>query len=265
MKASILCSPLLMGCLLLSLAGQGVCEERRVMILPEIHIPPYHIIEEGNYGGIAVDIYRLLARNLNWNIDFLPCPSMKRCFFLAAEGKLDIGSELILDNQGYRDYLYYLQPPIETSPSTLAFYLQNSAANIGDYDDLSGLTVGILYGFYYFEPFGSDSSIHKVVVINRTQLFNMLAARRIDTIVGIEVFIDRLLNKSRFINLFKKSDYRVERKSALHIVVPSKSPFSKERLKIEEAWRQLVESGKVRKIYKKNGVELPPPTQRAPK
>jgi len=63
-------STLLIGCLLLSLAGHGLCAERRVMMLAAVHIPPYYIIDKGQYSGIIVDIQRLIAEELNWNVDF---------------------------------------------------------------------------------------------------------------------------------------------------------------------------------------------------
>jgi len=263
MKVSCLRSPLLMGCLLLSLASQGLCEGRRVMMAPVINIQPYYINDKGKYSGIWIDILRLIAVKLNWAVEFLECPSMKRCYFLAAEGNLDIGADNVIE-EGYRDYLYYLQPPIETTLSTLVFYIKNDAVNILKYDDLSGLTVGTLIGGNYFELFSSDSSIHKIAVPDHIQRFKMLEAGRIDAFVGKEVLVDGYLNRSRFKDLFKKADYRVEKKAAAYIMIPKKSSFAKDRFKIEAVLKQLVESGKVREIYKQYGVELPPPTQKAP-
>jgi len=267
MKVSYLRYPLLMGCLLLSLAGQGVCEDRRrVMMLPAIHFPPYMVTDKGKYNGIVIDIQRLIAEKLNWTVDFFDCPSLARCHFLAEEGKLGIYVEMTLDNKGYRDYLYYLQPSIEAITSKYVFYIQKKGAvNIRSYDDLSGLTVGTVIGGIYFEPFNSDPSIHKFEVPDWMQLYKMLETGRIDAYLGLEDLNDVYLNSSRFKGLFKKADYRAETIRSVHIVLPKKSSFTKDRFKIEEVLRQLVESGKVREIYKRYGIELPSPTQQAPK
>jgi len=243
-----------MGCLLLALARQGLCEERRMMMAPVMHGPPYWMIDKGQYSGLLIDIERLITEKLNWGIDFIECPSFKRCILLAEEGKLDIGGAL--SNKGSKDRLYYLQPPLETTTSRVAFYLSKDAVDIKRYDDLSGLKVGTMIGHSYFEPFDSDSSIQKVRVPGAIQLFKMLEAGRIDAIVSpYEDVSDEMISRSRYKTLFKKADYRVERKAAYHIVIPKKSPFSKDKPKIEEVLRQLVESGKVREIYKQYGLD----------
>jgi len=258
-------SSLLVGCLPLSLAGQAECEERRVMVVGAYHSPPYGIIDRAQYSGIHIYILRLIAEKLNFDIDILKCPSLKRCYLLEEEGKLDTGVEVVTDNKGYKDYLYYLRPPLESSLSTTVFYLQMSSPNIRTYEDLSGLTVGMEIDVKYFEPFDSDSALKKYQVPRQIQLFKMLKSGRIDVFLDYEEIGDATLNASRFKGLFKKAEYRAIRNVVLNIVVPKKSPFAKDRFKIEAVWRQLVESGKVREIYKQYGVDLPPPTQQTPK
>jgi len=269
MKACFLRSPLLMWCLLLhtslSLAGQGVCEDRRVMMIPVSNIPPYYIIDEGHYAGIAIELYGLITERLNWDIDYLECPSGKRCDLLAEEGKLDIYGNLVMGN-AYLGYLHYLKPPIEKTPSTIVFYLQKGTAKIESYSDLKGLTVGrALDDENFYEPFISDPSINMFIAVGDIQLFKMLEAGRIDTVIGDEDSTDGYLNNSHLKDRFRKAAYRVDRNAALHITIPKKSPFAKDRLEIEAVLQQLIKSGKVREIYKKYGVDWTPPTQQAPK
>ncbi len=220
------------------------------MSVPAFDSPPYGIIDKGQYSGIFVDTYRLIIEKLNWRVEFIECPSIERCLLLAEEGKLDMGAIT-----SYRDYLYYLQPPIDTIHKTGVFYLQKGAPNIEEYDDLLGLTVGILIGSTFFKPFTSDSPIDIVEVPNRVQLLDMLALGRIDAFFGDEYLTDVLLKGKRFRALFKKADYRIKKKAMTHIAISKKSPFAKDRSKVEEVLRQLVELGKVREIYQKYGAD----------
>jgi len=103
--------PLMLVCLLF--AGLAMSEERRVMMIPAIHIPPYYILDKGKYSGISVEITRLLAEKLNWNVDFGKCP-LKRCYLLAQEGQLDIATYVVIENKFDSDHLHHLQPPIRT-------------------------------------------------------------------------------------------------------------------------------------------------------
>jgi len=244
-----------------------VCEERREMLISVAHYPPYYIIDEGRYSGLIIDIQKLIAKKLNWKFNIFECPTDKRCQYLAAEGGLDIFTDLVVENKASKDYFHYLQPPIETTPSILAFYLLKNAPNLKKFDDLKGLRVGVLITEYagYPELLNSDLSIQKSPVKTYIQLFKMLAAGRIDTFVEEEVTVDGSLENTRFSDLFTKADFRIERKSANYIVVPNNSPYAIDRFKIEEVLQQLIESGKVQEIFKQYGVEQHPPTEQAPK
>jgi len=118
MKASFLRS-LLMGCLLLSLAGQGLCEERRVIRAAIRHWPPSMIITQGAYSGIDVEILRLIAKQFNWKMEFIECPA-KRCFIMLEQGELDISSGRFSLREAY---LYFVEPPLFVA-SEIVFYFQ---------------------------------------------------------------------------------------------------------------------------------------------
>jgi len=259
MKASCLRSPLLMGCLLLSLAGQGVCEERRVLRSDITHNPPSAIIDKGTYSGIDVEILRLIANHFNWRIEFFECPS-KRCDIMLSQGELDITSDLMTEE---KKYLHFIEPPLYVSSARVFYFRKGAGLKIEKYEDLKNLTIGMIIRVKYFEPFASDATLVKFPLPFELQLFKMLESGRIDTFVGHEITSDESLKEGGFENKFEKALYRVDPKEKGGIVISKKSPYAKDRFKIGAFIQQLFDSGKIKEIEAKYGYSST--VQQAPK
>jgi len=252
MKASCLRSPLLMGCLLLSLAGQGVCEERRVLRFGS------NVSETRNY---SLDIVKHAAKKLNWKFEHFECP-WKRCLFMMGSGEVDMMGRLFKTPEREK-FMYYVEPPYFSE--RIAFYfLQGLGAKVREYRDLMGLSIAVLRGSAYFEPFDSDLTLNKKSITHHLQRYKMLQAGRIDTFIGNELLFDVLLKQSEFKNQFEKAPYQVSAGND-YFTMLKKSPYAKDRLKFDEVLKQLIDSGKVKEIFEKYGTEWNPPTQQAPK
>jgi len=253
MKASFLRSPLLMGCLLLSLVGQGVCEERRGLRFGST------FSDSARDPHLAV--VKLAAENLDWKAEYFECP-FKRCLFMMGSGDLDMMG-LLFKTPEREASLYYIEPPY-AAERIVFYFLKGRGSEIREYKDLSDLTIGVMVGVKHFEPFNSDVTLDKFVVPFDEQRFKMLQAGRVDTFVGDEITDDILLKESNFKGQFEKSPYRVNAGNDYY-AISKKSPYAKDRFTFGEVLKQLVDSGKVKEIYNKYGVEWNPPTQQAPK
>jgi len=254
MKASVLRSSLLMVCLLLSLAGQGVCEDRRVM--------RYGSTYSDSTDDFSFAIVEFAAMKLNWKVDVWECP-WKRCLLMMESGDLDMLGSLFKTQEREKG-MFYVEPPYVSE--MVAFYFQKSlGSQLTEYKDLKGLTIGVTIGQKYFEPFDSDSALDKFEMPwVSDQFFKMLKSGRIETFIDNEYFSDRTIKNSRFKDLFEKAPYRVKAGND-YFAISKKSPYFKDRFKFAKVLKQIIESGKVKEIFNKQGYEWHPPTQQAPK
>jgi len=129
-----------------------------------------------------------------------------------------------------------------------SIFKKGKGSQVKGYGDLRGLTIGTDIRGKYFEPFDSDTTLDKFEVPFKIQLFKMLEAGRIDTFAGNEITFDETLKKAGFEKMFEKAPYRVDTKVKGGIVISKKSPFAKDRFKIGEFIRQLLDSGKIMEI-----------------
>jgi len=254
MKASCLRSPLLMACLLLSLAGQGVCEERRVLRFGFID-------SDTNFPEFA--IVKLAAKKLNWKVGIWECPSWKRCLLMIESGDLDMIGWLFKTPER-EFFMYYIEPSYFTERMVL-YFLKGKGSDVREYKDLTGLTIGVMIGAKYFEPFDSDATLDKFETPGvADQDLKMLKAGRIDALIAEEGAWDQYIKDSEFNGKFEKAPYSVDAGND-YFVISKKSPYAKDRFKFGEVLKQLIDSGKVKEIFNKYGLEWIPPTQQAPK
>jgi len=252
MIASSLRSPILMGCLLLSLAGQGVCEERRVI---------RYSSGGAEFRDFSFEIVTLVTKKLDWKLEHFECP-WKRCLLMMESGELDIMG-FLFKTPKREDYLHFIEPPYR-SERIVFYFLKGNGANVKKYEDLMGLTIGVFIGGRFFEPFDSDKTLNKFEVPFYEQRWKMLKAGRIDTLPANEIVADSNIEKMGYIGLFEKAPYRVVAGND-YFAISKKSPYAKDRFIFGEVLKQLIDSGKVKEIFKKYGVEWNPPTQQAPK
>jgi len=253
MIASLLRSPLLIGCLLLSLAGQGVCEERRSL--------QYSAGNLATGYSLSFEIVKLAASKLDWKIEYFPC-TWKRCLLMMESGNLDMMGTLFKTRERAK-YMHYIEPPYFSE--SIVFYFQKGlGSGVREYKDLKGLTIGIIIGIKYFEPFDSDLSLDKFSVTYNEQRHKMLDAGRIDTLITAEIGREADLIGSKYKGLFEKAPYHVKAGDN-YFAISKKSPFTKNKLEFGNVLKQLIDSGKVKEIYTKLGLEWRPPTQQAPK
>jgi len=244
------------------LAGQGVCEERRAVRTPIFELPRFYINKHGTYSGIDIDLIRIITRLLKWEVLFLECP-WKRCLLMMESGVLDVVGYLVKAPERL-EYMYFIDPPYQYSGNAAFYFLKGKGSDVKTYNDLNGLTIGVVIGARYFEPFDSDATLDKFQLSVDEQRFKMLQTGRIDTFLDVDVYVDFILKNNEFKGKFEKAPYVVKSKSG-YFGISKKSPYAKDRFKFGEVLKQLIDSGKVKEIHNKYGFEWHPPTQQAPK
>ncbi|WP_088331422.1 transporter substrate-binding domain-containing protein [Lacimicrobium sp. SS2-24] len=213
--------------------------------------PPFIIYQpEQAPHGLDITIIERISQETGIALDYLPCP-FARCIRMLETGEADIYISLF-HSEEREQWIHFIEPPI-TTDSPQAFYLpKDSALSIDDYDDLKDLSIGVLRDSEYFEQFDQDSTLNKIPVVKNHMLIDMLLKQRIDVVIGSEIVMDYLINKSGNAPLIKKAQYRrhasrpvyigISRRSAqLHLLPNLERTVQK--LKAEGVFHQIYEQG----------------------
>jgi polar amino acid transport system substrate-binding protein len=107
-----------------------------------------------------------------------------RCLEMLRTGDADLITGIAYTDER-AEYIEYI--PTSYWSVCPAFYTQTGrGAEIADYDDLYGYTIGYSLDSAYFEPFDSDTRLDKLGVSTEGQLLQMVALGRIDVTIGTE-------------------------------------------------------------------------------
>ncbi|WP_207681069.1 substrate-binding periplasmic protein [Desulfonema magnum] len=188
--------------LLLCLPVQPVfCEETKIRVALA-HWPPWKIINQGKFGGIDVEILKVIGTYLNISFEFSECP-WRRCLDMVKNGEVDMITSFGKTPEREK-YVYYLEPPYALGK--IVFYTKKAKGPlIRQYEDLYKEKIGSLKGSVYFEAFDNDSEINKTEVTWEHQFFRMLSSGRISVIIGYETVTDYLIITEGFQGQFEKA------------------------------------------------------------
>jgi len=224
----------------------AVTEQNVVRIATHVE-PPYIELVDGKYVGMHIDILKLLIKNLNKKIVFIPCP-FARCMLLLQEGKADIIIGL-RKTKAREQHLAYLPLPYDTQSFPLRFYLsRDSRLKINDYEDLKEINIGTIRGASYFDPFDNDSELTKTAVNNHNQLIKMLLKGRIDTFIEREESVLPWINKDIYLNHIKLAKYQYDKSVESYIAISRKSPLFFEWSDFSAMQNKLLKSGEINRL-----------------
>lgn len=216
------------------------------------HWPPWKIYENGEFGGIDVDIVREMARRTGLDIELVHC-TWKRCIEMLRSGDLDMVTSF-----GYTDerdqFSVYIEPSY--SHSSVCFYARKGeTTQINGIDDLVGRTVGHIKGASYFREFNTSESIKKMGVANDIQLFKMLDSGRVDFIIGFETARDRQIQLFGFEDQVLKLEYRIE-KLPVYLALSRQSPARVCIPMIEKALEDMLNDGFIEKAIQSHTLQI---------
>jgi polar amino acid transport system substrate-binding protein len=194
--------------------------------------PPYRIVGTENgrpsYSGLYVDILRLVAADLDLELDFVELP-FARAFRAMEAGGADImlGPNRSVERE---TYLRYLDPPLPREPKV--FLQTRTAPPIRDYGDLTGRSIAVLRGATYFDPFDGDTALDKIVVDDYPAAMRLVSLGRVDAMVIPELQAVWLLRQGGF--QLQVAPWRVAGRDS-HIVLARTSPLMDRINEIEAA------------------------------
>lgn len=231
--------------LLLGLACASHAEPRDVGVATDFW-PPFRIEQpDGSITGIDVDLMKLVGKEMgvHFDINIYPWP---RCLRYMKGGVQDIMTG-VAKTAGRTEYIVYSEIPYYScSP---AFYARKNHDDIvREYEDLRGQVIGYTRDSAYFTRFDSDTGLRKFDKNNELQLLKMLAAGRLDLIIGTDCQVDYDIMRLGLQGTIQKMPYQPEDKVKLYIGISHKSPFLERLDELNRVLKKFVDEGMVERI-----------------
>jgi polar amino acid transport system substrate-binding protein len=171
-------------------AGAAIGSEKLRVAM--VNWPPAKIVEHGRFGGTDVLMLEELASQIGIVLEYVECP-WRRCLVMIEAGEVDLISSITKSPERER-YLQFIEPPYRDGYD-IHFYTRGT--DLKRYEDLQGLTIGLIRGSAYFDRFDQDQSLAKFAVTREDQLIDMLSRGRLDVVVGVGRNLDYLIQRQR--------------------------------------------------------------------
>lgn len=220
--------------------------EPRTLKVPVNAFPPWIIVDKKGIHGIDIDILNAVGARMGLRFTYVECPWL-RCLRLMEGGAGDLMSGLFRSPDREK-YLAYIDPPYYQDPPKVFYTLADRPKAIHKYDDLKGLSIGVVAGTLYFPRFDNDTQLEKQVFHEEPQLVRLLGAGRIDTFISTEVEADILIEKAGLSGRFNKSVLEDAESGESYFALSRLSKHQDLAPALSETIRQLKASGELVRI-----------------
>lgn len=210
-------------------------------------LPPWKMKQGDRFIGAYTEIVRELARRMDAELVIVECP-LTRCLRMMATGEADIIIG-VQDNDERRQYIQFLTTPFLQHGYAKVFYQhKGNMRAINRYEDLYGLRIGVKAGANYFSPFDGDKQLRKEPVNSYEQNFAKLLRDRLDVVIVAEGEGEYYLSTLKLRDQIRKASFRYLDATPRYIGLASNSSIMQQRDVIENAMKNMVDSGSVRAI-----------------
>lgn len=214
-------------------------------LIPVDHYPPWKIADQEEISGIDIELVTVLLSEIDHTPVFESYPWI-RCIKMMETGDADILTGVLKRPEREED-MHFIEPPYKTK-SCKALYILKESEDIATYEELRGKVIGAKRGVKFFKRFDEDPSI-QIEEIHTDELnFMKLVAGRIDAVIVTESIGDYLLAKSGLGQKIKKASFRYDKEVPVYFAVSKKSPLMSRVHELEDAARQLKQSGRFDQI-----------------
>src|SRR5512132_3447093 len=133
-------------CLAVALLRVGPAIGSEKLRVAMVHWPPAKIVENGRFGGTDVLMLEELANQIGIALEYVECP-WRRCLAMIKAGEVDLISSIARSPERER-YLRFIEPPYRGGYD---IYFYTRGIDLRRYEDLQGLTIGLIRGGTYFD------------------------------------------------------------------------------------------------------------------
>jgi len=203
-------------------------------------------VSKEHCNSVVVVILKAVARKLDADLTIRHAPFARRLSWMRT-GEIDLMGGL-LKRPEREDYIYYVMPPYVTKNRKVFFVRKRDPALITCYEDLYGYKIGTKIGSRYFPRFDRDPDIVKEPTRSVALNFKKLVDGRIDAVVYSLRSGLLKLHEMNLVDQVVVADYVYLEDNPVYIGISMKSPLLYHRDKLENAVREMVDSGEVKTI-----------------
>ena len=208
---------------------------------------PFVYFENNEPKGLTVDMFKKLAKELNYDIEFKYIP-WSRILKMMESGKIDAVGNLSFSEKRAK-FIEYTKPPFY-SLKTRFYALENSDVVIKKHEDLRKYLFLVGQDYVYYPEFDNDSNIKKDSIHDRIYngvstdasetMINMLIKKRVKILISANAIMDHSIKKLSLEKTVKKIEYMPLANDFQYIGISKKSPFIKDIDKINEAMKRIL-------------------------
>ena len=200
----------------------------------------------GKQHGIDRAIMTEVAKRLGLELQPQTCP-WRRCLKMLETGDIDIMTSIAY-TQERATYARFIKPAY-SRVTPVFYYNRKNPVTISAYSDLYQLTLGAVVDSRYFEPFDSDDRLEKVEANSEILLLRMLAAKRVDAMVGSDANADYQIRRSGLGNIIAKAPYRTNHSNDIHLAVSRNSSLMTRLDQISQIMTDLHAEGFIARVH----------------
>lgn len=227
---------------------EGQPPKNKPLVWAFSELPPFKIKSsrgEQLFDGIDYAVLTAVAKALNAPLKIYECP-LKRCLELARTGDIDILSAVAL-REDRKDYLEFIEPPYNRNNAKIFYIKKGSQVRIDRYEDIKKYKIGTKNGAAYFPQFDRDLTIKREPVNDILLNLRKLDQGRIDAAINTEIQMDWEILTNGLEGRFEKSNFRDD-SGMSYLALSKSSPFMRNKEKIAQTIRSLVDSGEMKSI-----------------
>lgn len=208
---------------------------------------PFVYFENNKPKGLTIDMFKKLAKELNYDIDFKYIP-WSRALNMIKSGEIDAMGNLSFSKKR-AEFIEYAKPPFYTL-KTRFYILPDSNIKINKHEDLYNYQFIVGQDYVYYPEFDNDTKIQKESVLDRISnektvdaseiMIRMLMKKRVKILISANAIMDHTIKKLSLEKSVKKIDYIPLNNDFQYIGISKKSPFIKDMDKINEAMKKLL-------------------------
>ncbi|ABC33554.1 ABC-type amino acid transport/signal transduction systems, periplasmic component/domain [Hahella chejuensis KCTC 2396] len=239
--------------LLTLLVTYSSAAEISLVLASQEDFKPYEWRDGDQVKGLDVDIVREMGRRLGWKIEIKLYP-WKRVLHEIAAGSVDGGFSAFRTRER-EEYAIFLDPPVHLS-TYCVFVNPERPIVFYSLEDLDGKVLGKNLGFSINSEFDHAQKRGRFEVVEKSMSHNLrlLAAQRIDAVIGNELEVDYMARELGLEGKIVALPTKVSLDIPAHLIISRKSPLAKDPeilRQMEDTLQRMLEDGAYAAFLKK--------------
>ena len=207
--------------------------------------PPWEIINPESITGIDIEIINRIGVKLGMPISYRRYP-FARCIKNMEEGTVDLMAYLSFKEER-TSFMRYIQPAYMNGVKAF-FVLKDNGKKIAKYEDLFGLTVGVIRGTKHHKQFDTDQRINHIEVTSTEQMLSMLLLKRLDAVIDNDTGGLYHINRLGLNDKIAMAEYTIVLKNNGYFAFSKNSKHLDKADAFELALKEMQKNGEIERI-----------------